>query len=77
MVIDGAPVPVDPNVSNAGYNVVSPEYFSVMGIDLLRGRAFTEADKEHGTDVAVISETTARKFWPHQDPIGRTLPHGK
>ena len=73
MVIDGAPVPVDPNVSNAGYNVVSPEYFSVMGIDLLRGRAFTEADKEHGTDVAVISETTARKFWPHQDPIGRTF----
>jgi ABC-type antimicrobial peptide transport system permease subunit len=58
---------------NAGYNVVSPEYFSVMGIDLLRGRAFTEADKEHNTDVAVISETTAKKFWPHQDPIGRTF----
>ena len=73
MVIDGAPVPADPNDLNAGYNVVSPEYFSVMGIDLLRGRAFTEADKEHSADVAVISETTARKFWPHQDPIGRTF----
>ena len=73
MVIDGAPVPVNPNDLNAGFNVVSPEYFSVMGIDLLRGRAFTEADKEHSTDVAVISETTARKFWPHQDPIGRTF----
>jgi hypothetical protein len=57
MVIDGAPVPADPNDLNAGYNVVSPEYFSVMGIDLLRGRAFTEADKEHSADVAVISET--------------------
>jgi predicted permease len=73
MVIDGAPVPADPNDLNAGYNVVSPEYFSVMGIDLLRGRAFTEADKEHSADVAVISETTARKFWPHQDPVGRTF----
>jgi predicted permease len=73
MVIDGAPVPADPNDLNAGYNVVSPEYFSVMGIDLLRGRAFTEADKEHSPDVAMISETTARKFWPHQDPIGRTF----
>ncbi len=73
MVIDGAPVPADPNDLNAGYNVVSPEYFSVMGIDLLRGRAFTEADNEQSKDVAVISETTARKFWPNQDPIGRTF----
>jgi predicted permease len=73
MVIDGAPIPVDPNDLNAGYNVVSPEYFSVMAIDLLRGRVFTEADNEHGSDVAVISESTARKFWPHQDPMGRTF----
>ncbi len=73
MVIDGAPAPINPNNLDAGYNVVSPEYFSVMGIDLLRGRAFTEADNEHGTDVAVISETTARKFWPNQDPVGRTF----
>ena len=73
MVIDGAPVPADPNDLNAGYNVVSPEYFSVMGIDLLRGRAFTEADNEHSQDVAVISDTTARKFWPNQDPIGHTF----
>jgi predicted permease len=73
MVIDGAPVPADPNDLNAGYNVVSPEYFNVMGIDLLRGRAFTDADSEHSKDVAVISETTAKKFWPNQDPIGRTF----
>ena len=73
MVIDGAPVPANPDDLNAGYNVVSPEYFHVMGIDLLRGRAFTEADNEHGVDVAVVSESTARKFWPHQDPMGRTF----
>ncbi len=73
MMIDGAPVPVDPNALYAGYNVVSPEFFKVMGIDLPRGRAFTEADNEHSEDVAVISETTAKKFWPDQDPIGRTF----
>jgi len=73
MVIDGAPAPADPNDLNAGYNAVSPEYFTVMGIDLLRGRAFTEADNDHSQDVAVISETTASKFWPNQDPIGHTF----
>jgi predicted permease len=73
MVIDGASAPVNPADLGAGYNVVSPEYFSVMGIDLLRGRGFTEADNEHGTDVAVISESTAKKFWPNQDPMGHTF----
>ncbi len=77
MVIDGAPVPADPNVSNAGYNIVSPEYFRVMGIDLLRGRAFTEADKEHSTDVAVISESYGQKVLAQSRSHGSHLPHGK
>jgi macrolide transport system ATP-binding/permease protein len=73
MVIDGAPVPVNPSDADAGSNVISPEYFNVMGIDLLRGRSFSETDNEHATDVAVISESTAKKFWPNQDPLGRTF----
>jgi len=73
MVIDGTPVPANPGDLNAGYNVVSAEYFGVMGIDLLRGRVFSEADNEHTTDVAVISESTAKKFWPNQDPLGHTF----
>jgi predicted permease len=73
MIIDGAAVPEDPNDTNAGINVISPEYFSVMGINLSRGRAFTEADNEQGRDVAIVSESTARKFWPKQDAIGRTF----
>jgi macrolide transport system ATP-binding/permease protein len=73
MVIDGAPVPANPGDLNAGYNVVSAEYFGVMGIDLLRGRVFSEADNEHTTDVAVISDSTAKKFWPNQDPLGHTF----
>ncbi len=73
LTIDGAPVPVNPSDWTADYNVVSPEYFSVMGIDVLRGRSFTDADNEHGRDVAIISESSARKFWPNQDPIGHTF----
>jgi len=73
LMIDGAPVPADLSQLDAGENVVSPEYFSVMGIDLLGGREFTDGDNEHGRDVAVISESTAKKFWPHQDAIGHTF----
>jgi predicted permease len=73
LVIDGAPAPTDPAAFGAGFNVVSPEYFSVMGIDVLRGRAFTAMDDEQGRDVAIVSESTARKYWPNQDPIGRTF----
>jgi predicted permease len=73
LVIDGAPAPTDPAAFGAGFNVVSPDYFSVMGIDVLRGRAFTAMDNEQGRDVAIVSESTARKYWPNQDPIGRTF----
>lgn len=73
LAIDGVPVPVNASALTAGYNVVSPEYFSVMGIDLLRGRSFTNGDDERGTDVAVISEGLAKKYWPNQDPIARTF----
>jgi predicted permease len=73
MIIDGAATATDPGAFGAGYNVVSPEYFNVMGIEFLRGRAFTGSDVEHGKDVAVISESTAKKYWPNQDPIGRTF----
>jgi hypothetical protein len=57
----------------ASYNIVSPEYFRVFGIGLKAGRAFTEAEARAGTPVAVISQATARRFWPGEEPIGKTL----
>ena len=54
-------------------NVVTPDYFKVMGIGILRGRAFTEADNDRGRHVAVISESTAKNFWRGQDALGRTF----
>ncbi|MGA2217730.1 MAG: ABC transporter permease [Terracidiphilus sp.] len=73
LTIDGAPAPANPTDNDAGYNVVSPEYFSVMGIHIAGGRAFADADNEHGRDVAIVSESTARKYWPNQNAIGRTF----
>jgi predicted permease len=73
VIIDGVPPPSDPSLFHAEFNVVSPGYFDVMGIDILRGRGFSESDDEHGRDVAVVSESMAQKYWPNQDAIGRTF----
>jgi predicted permease len=76
MIIDGAPAPTDPAAFGAGFNVISPEYFQVMGTDVVRGRAFTPSDDAHGRDVAIVSESTAKKYWPGQDAIGHTFRTG-
>lgn len=48
-------------------------YFAVMGIPVLAGRAFTPADREGAPAVALISRRMADLFWPGQDPIGRPI----
>jgi putative ABC transport system permease protein len=65
---------VNPNVrSSAAFYGVSPDYFSTLGIKVLRGRAFTERDDERAPTVAIINETMAAKYWPGEDPIGKRL----
>ncbi|HEY7056495.1 MAG TPA: ADOP family duplicated permease [Vicinamibacterales bacterium] len=49
------------------------DYFSTIGLRIIRGRAYTPAEVTSGARVVVISDTMARDFWPGQDPIGRTL----
>lgn len=53
--------------------IVGPDYLKVMGIPLLRGRFFTARDNEHAPSVAVVDDVLARKFFPHEDPIGQRL----
>jgi putative ABC transport system permease protein len=50
---------------------VSPDYFRTFGIPLRRGRLFTASDSPGSQRVAIISETTARQFFPHEDPLGK------
>ncbi|HEV2129635.1 MAG TPA: ABC transporter permease, partial [Longimicrobiaceae bacterium] len=51
----------------------TPEYFRAMGIPLLRGRGFSEQDRAGAPQVVVISQETARRFFPGEDPIGQRL----
>jgi predicted permease len=55
---------------------ISPDYFKVMQAPLLRGRFFTEDDEDGKQPVAIVDETTARKYWPTRDPLGRLLRFG-
>jgi len=54
----------------ANYRAASSGYFRAMGIPLLRGRIFTEADR--GRKVVVVSKSVADRFWPDKDPVGQT-----
>jgi putative ABC transport system permease protein len=53
---------------------ISPEYFAVMGIALLAGREFSEADQAGSPVVCIINEYLARQLFPDLDPVGRMLP---
>jgi putative ABC transport system permease protein len=56
---------------------VTPEYFHLLGMPLLRGRLFTEWDIENAPRVAIINEAFARTWWPDQDPLGKRLKLGR
>ena len=57
----------------AAYRMVSPEYFEVLDIPVLRGRTFS-ADERAGTiPVAIVNESTARALWPGRDAVGQTV----
>ncbi len=59
--------------STVTYQFVSPEYFSVLGIDLVRGRGFTQTERSASAAVAVVSESVARQLWPGLDAVGQVL----
>ncbi|MGB6729107.1 MAG: FtsX-like permease family protein, partial [Terracidiphilus sp.] len=73
LTIDGAAPPANPADWSVNFNVISPQYFNVMGITLASGRTFTDSDNEQAKAVAIVSESAARKFWPKLDPVGRTF----
>jgi putative ABC transport system permease protein len=59
----------------ADYRVVTPGYFSAIGISLRRGRGFTAGDNEQAPGVVIINETFARRFFPNQEAIGQRIIH--
>jgi putative ABC transport system permease protein len=58
---------------SADNRIVSPNYYQVMGIPLLRGRTFTEQDTLEQPGVIVINEAMARRVWPGEDALGKRI----
>jgi putative ABC transport system permease protein len=52
---------------------VTPDYFKVMQIRLVRGRTFIETDNETSPFVVLVSKTAAERWWPNQDPVGKRV----
>ncbi|MBV9404211.1 MAG: ABC transporter permease [Acidobacteriaceae bacterium] len=67
--IMGRPLKEGPFHGGGGWKAVSPGYFEVFRIPVLRGRTFTERDNHSGPPVVVINEAMARQYWPKGDPL--------
>jgi putative ABC transport system permease protein len=74
ITIEGRPAPAPHEGTSANYRVSCPGYFRTMGIPLMAGRDFTDAD--HGTGVVIVNRLTAERYWPGESPIGRRLKIG-
>jgi putative ABC transport system permease protein len=73
--IDGRTAPQS-NGPSADRHQVAPGYFAAMGIPLLAGRDFTDADDMEHPGAAIINETAAKRFWPNENPIGKRITIG-
>jgi putative ABC transport system permease protein len=73
--VEGRTTPGEPG-REAEYRVCTPNYFAVMGIPLIAGRAFDTHDDLNPAAVAMVNQTMARQFWPGLDPVGRRIKLG-
>jgi putative ABC transport system permease protein len=60
-----------------GVHWVTPEWFAVAGVPLVRGRGFARGDRVGAEKVVIVNQTAARTFWPGEDPIGKPVSVGQ
>jgi predicted permease len=66
-------VEIDEDGVSVDYCAVDSDYFRTMGIPILSGRAFTDNDLTTGTQVAIINETMAQRYWPGESALGQQI----
>ena len=76
-IVEGRPLTDGPAHGGAGYRPLSPRYFEVFKIPLLRGRMFTDHDDAGSELVVLINEGMAKKYWQDTNPVGQRITIGK
>lgn len=77
-VIDGRPLDKgNPFHGDEQWRFVTAHYFKALSIPLLRGRPFDERDNGKSEHVLIINQALAKKYWPNDDPVGKTMSIGK
>src|SRR5579864_1662125 len=76
ITIEGMALPTPGNFPHPDIHEVSPAFTSTLGIPLLRGRTFTEADKQGAPLVGMVNAKLAEQYWPNEDPIGKRFMFG-
>jgi len=76
VTIDTQEVPEKDRSPEADQRPVTAGYFETMGIQLVRGRYFDQRDTETSAPVAIIDETMAKTYWPHQEAVGKRIMTG-
>jgi predicted permease len=71
--VEGHPKTIDHPSPLFWFGAISPAYLHVTGIPLLAGREFTEADGPQSAPVLLVTPSTARHFWPGENPIGKHI----
>jgi putative ABC transport system permease protein len=72
-VVDGYVDPRGPDRTAASPSQVLGDFFSAMGIPLLRGRYFSDSDDANNQLVVIVNHEFAEHYWPHQDPLGKRM----
>ena len=70
------PIPPRAEIPRSLFNVAFPGYFRMMGIPLLEGREFNEADSANSPPVIIINQSFARRWWPNQSALGKRIKQG-
>ena len=76
LTVEGYPILPVGQAPMIQHTVVTPGYFRTMGIPLLSGRDFADADAKGAPGVTIVDERLARQYWPNENPVGKRIRFG-